>query len=257
VGWSLFFFTPMLYCTHRGRGKMEKKSRIHEFFFDKMTEEEKIQWRKDSLRKAQETRDKKKALEAERRKKAEELIPHLLAEDLLMIENESYTPRESTLNKVRELLTDPKLTFEELKRKYFSNMSQKGWEKLTKFLFAHQVSNIEDLGNQILQSRYRAIEAIKKDIRTVKREIKMSRELSFEKNKKKMANPKLLEMKFDLEKRLMEYQLDVDKTLHTVKFANEKKSGALSLHIHNQIPRPQPKDVTPTKVVLSEVLNGD
>lgn len=224
-------------------------------YFAGMTEEEKLQWRKESLRKAQETRDRKKVRMEELKKKAEELLPRILAEDLLMIEQESYTPRQETLTKVRELLDDPTMTFDELKRKHFGTMSEKGWAKLTKFLFSNQVANVEDLGNDILQEKRRAIKTLEKRIRMLRKEVKLSREINFEKHKKKIASQGLLEMMGEAEKELREYKLDIQKTLHEVKFAKEGKSGALSLHVHTSVPRPQPKDVTPPKVSLSDVLS--
>ncbi len=241
-----------------GEEKKDKKDTpLFKNYYNGMTPEEVLESRRANVRKAVETKKKKWAAIQEARKQAVDLVPRLLAEEMLLLDNDNYTPRPETLEKVRKLLDAPTMTLEKLRRDYFRSMSEKGWEKLTRFLFKDHVSGEADLGLQILEQRNDEIVRMERRIRMITKEIKIAKKAAKAKGLPARAPTGLLDLLIQVERDLRDYKADVNKNIYKVNLESNKAKGSTSVHIHTTIPRPEAKDVTPKKQNLTELLNGD
>lgn len=238
------------------KSKKGSEAPIVKFFLGKMTPEERQAWHERANIKRIDTMARKKKAMADAKAKAVELLPSLLAEEMLLLENDSYTPSNTVLEKIRALLDNPKMTLEVLRRKQFRSLSDKGWQKLTAFLFKDHISSADDLGLQILEQRQEEILRLEKTIKMLKKEQKI-----IKKDKKKKGLPQvtpssLLELILDAERDLRNYRLDVNKNIYKTNLDAGKIKSSTSVHIHTTIPRPEVKDVTPKKT-LDELISGN
>lgn len=226
-----------------------------------MTPEQMAEWQKKIVEKGNVTRAKKRKAILAAKEAAVSLLPEIIAADLLLAEGENYTPRQSTIDKLKSILKDnPKLTIEEMRKKYFFGMSDRGWDKLTRALFKSHMSHVEALGLEILQVKKDAIRVLEKRIRMINKELRSEKKYQKEKGLQVRISTAKLELLIDCEKELLKVKLDVSKTLSSTGAVGEKNKGSNSIHIHTTIPRPPSldvvKDVTPAKVSLDELISN-
>lgn len=243
-------------------GEKKRLNNIGKFWEGKSPEEiEAIQ--KENRAKSVATKLAKKKAKEDLKRQAEALVPTLLAQQMLLLDNDSYTPDQKTLEKVRALLDDPKMTLEKLRRDHFRTMSEKGWSKLTSFLFKDHVSNESDLGLQILEQRNEEIVRLEKRIRMLTKEIKLAKKDKKKKGQAPLAPFGILQLLTEAERDLREYRLDVNKNIFETNLKLNKTKSPTSIHIHSHVPRPQVNsegvvpaiDVTPQR--LDDLINGD
>ncbi len=236
--------------------KPKKKPNMIGNFFKKMTEEEKKVWYKEQGEK----RKKTYALQAETlrnaREKAKELLPEILAQDMLMSEQDNYQPRQETLDKLRGLI-NAGLTTDEMRTRYFKGMTDKGWEKITKFLFKSHHVNAETIGLDITSVKLQLIKTLKTRVRTYKAEIREYKKAN-KSSKKKFVPLSLMDMLARAEDELFRVEMDFAKAMTHLGVVGDK-SKSPSIIIHTTVPRPaapsnEPRDVTPPKQRLSDIL---
>lgn len=217
-------------------------------FYNKMTPEERKAFYIQAEEKRRLRRERNTKVLNEARQKAKDILPELLAQELLMSNDQDYTPRGETLEKLRGLL-DAGLTMEEMRKKHFHSMSDAGWEKLTKFLFKHHIHHAEDLGLDIITVRNRHRQILKTRIREIERDLKLLRK------QEKIPPLGLRQMKAEAEAELMKLEMDVAKNLHGIGVVGDKAKAA-SIHVHLSTPRPSQKDITPAKASLADLVSG-
>lgn len=240
---------------------VKKKSKIHEFFFDKLTPEERAAHYERTRQKSKETRARKAAERAEMIRKAQDLVPELIAHDIAAgaTSNENWTPKQETIDKIKEL-TAKGLTVEEMRRKYFRGIKDSTWQKLMQFVFKSQVSKADgDLGVDILAKRDEQRKIIKRQLTDIEQQIRAHRK----ETKKKTIPAWLMHMKIEREDRLMQVEQEVAKILHSIGAVGDK-SKAPSLNINITAPRPKKnedpasaaKEVIETAAMVVEAVSG-
>lgn len=238
-----------------------KKSPIEKYFFDKMTPEEVADFRKKSAEKVKAKASAKKEAAAKLKLDAIALMPRLLAEEMLALDNEKYIPSNETLERIRVLLETPKMTMDTLRRTHFRELSEKAWEKLTRYLFKDQISGESDLGLQILEQRKQELKRLEKTLRMLNKEIKLVKKDKKSKGQVPTAPFGLLQLRIEAERDLRNYRMDVNKNIFKTNLDTAKAKSSTSVHIHTSIPRPiapEARDVTPKKVQnLTELVNVD
>lgn len=225
-------------------------------WYNNLTESEKANFHAVRKEKKKATEDRKRKLLEEARAKATELLPEILANDLLLAENDNYTPLPRTIEKLKDLLNSG-MTIESMRKK-FNGVSDKSWEKITRFIFKNQVHHVEDIGLDIITVKKRALDMLGRRIKTLKREIRNAKKPDKDGGKKKQAPVSLLNLLANAEDEYMKIELDVAKVLHGIGAVGEK-SKAASIHVHLATPRPQPtpqKDVTPKKSLAEMMSSG-
>lgn len=244
-----------------GDGVKAKKSRIHEHFFNKMTVEEIAEWRAKAQAKGKASHAKRKEERLAQIQKAKELVPHLLAVDMVSMEDDKYIPPNDVLERVRRLLEKPEVTLETLRRDHFRNMSERGWQKLTSFLFKDHISNESDLGLQILETRKKRLGELGKIVKGIEKEIRLHKKAKRKEGKTATVPFGLLELRITAQKNLMDYEAEVNRTLFKQNLDTKNNKASTAIHIHTQIPRPskeEAKDITPPKVQsLAELVDGN
>lgn len=228
--------------------KPKRRNLLHEFFFKGKTEEEIKAWRAASAQKRKEVWAEKKRRKEETLEKARELVPSMLAYDLLSEETkkENWIPSQEMIDKIK-LLIKKDMPLEELRKREFRGVSDRTWHQLMKFVFKSQVANSEDLGAEILRVKYSTTERLKKQIRDIKKQMK----LFTEETGKKVMPAYLMQMKRDAEMDLIKLERDVAETLFKVGAVGEK-SKAPSFIVNMKLPRPEKKE---EKVI--EVIDGN
>ncbi len=226
-------------------------------FFKKMTPEEKKVWYAEQAEKRKATYAEKRETIRKAREKAKDLLPEILANDMLMSENDNYHPRQETLDKLRSLI-DSGLTMEQMRTQYFKGMTDKGWEKMTKFLFKSHHVNAETLGLDIMTVKVQLMKTLKARVRNYKAEIREYKKAN--KGQKKFVPLTLLNMLAAAEDELFRVEMDYAKAVTHLGVVGDK-SKSPSIIIHTTVPRPvapsnEPKDVTPPKQKLSDILSG-
>ncbi len=195
-------------------------------------------------RQNQEKREKQAELMA----KAQALLPALVAEEILMADNKDYIPSQKTINKLKELLAEPGKTIEQIRGSLFRDMTDVGWAKLMKYAFKSHVSQIEDVGMELVRARQSAIQKIKDNIDVLKADLALWKEKNKPKRKSAGATTHmgLVSIIIRLEERLYQMELDFANTLHSIGAVGEQAKSP-SFHIHMSIPRPpklEPKTIT-------------
>lgn len=205
--------------------------------------------------KAKETKRKKREAIAAARIKAQELLPELMAQDILKAETDNYTPSQGTIDKLKSL-QDSGLNFEQIRKKYFSQVSDSGWHKLTKFVFKSQIEQPEDLGLDLISAKKKHLGMLDRRVKMLKKELKQLRKAKKEGKSLLTSTNELMKMLAVAEDKFMEMEMDFAKTLHSIGAVGSKVKSA-SIHIHSSIPRPASDnsiDITP-KVNLNDLLN--
>lgn len=206
------------------------------------------------IAKANETRRLKKQAMAEAKIKAQELLPELIAQDILRTETDNYTPRQETIDKLKSL-QDSGLSFDQIRKKYFAQVSDSGWHKLTKFVFKSQIEQPEDLGLDLISAKKKHLGMLDRRVKMIKKELKQLKKAKKEGKSPLTSANELMKMLAIAEDKFMEMEMDFAKTLHSIGAVGSKVKSA-SIHIHSSIPRPAAEnaiDVTP-KVSLNDLL---
>ena len=204
--------------------------------------------------KANETRRLKKQAMAEAKIKAQELLPELIAQDILRTETDNYTPRQETIDKLKSL-QDSGLSFDQIRKKYFAQISDSGWHKLTKFVFKSQIEQPEDLGLDLIGAKKKHLGMLDRRVKMLKKELKQYKKAKKEGKPILGGANELMKMLAIAEDKFMEMEMDFAKTLHSIGAVGSKVKSA-SIHIHSSIPRPAAEnaiDVT-EKVSLNDLL---
>lgn len=235
----------------------KKPNRIGEYFKN-MSPEEKKAWYAEQAEKRKKTLAAKAEAMRTAREKAKAMLPELLAQDMLMAEQDNYHPRQETLDKLRGLINSG-LTMEQMRSQYFKGMTDKGWEKLTKFLFKSHHVNAETIGLDILSVKQQLMKTLKARVKSYKREIKTYREENKgKKGRSRFVPISLMNMLAQAEDELFRVEMDYAKAVQHLGVVGDK-SKTPSVVIHTTVPRPapvsqEPKDVTPAKQRLSDIL---
>jgi hypothetical protein len=219
--------------------KPKRRNLIHEHFLKDKSEEEIKEWRAQAAKKRSEAWAIKRKAKEEMVEKAKELAPHMLAYDMLSeeVKKDNWIPSQDLIDKVKYLLKAD-MPLETLRAKYFTQISDKTWHHLMKFVFKSQVSASEDLGAEIMRVKQRTCERIKKQIREYKKQIKVY----CEEKKTKIIPAYLLNLKRDAESELMRTEREVAETLFKVGAVGEK-SKAPSFIVNMKMDRPKEKEV--------------
>ena len=147
----------------------EKKSTGTMSFWSGKTPEELAQIRKDNTEKSKATRKRKRdAIEAAK-KKAEELLPVQMANNMIAAEDSQWIPDQATVNAVVDLLTkgmDPL----DIKRRI--GASDKAWEKIAKVLFNAVDPNVQDVALALFTAKIEAKKAADKMVKLIQKEIR-------------------------------------------------------------------------------------
>lgn len=209
-----------------------------------MTPEERAAHYAAVTKKGEQTRAAKRAEAAALREKARELVPVLLAEEMILSEHENIRPSPRVLARTRELM-DKGMSIEAMRKELFSRASEKAWTQFKKYLFQDHIAQAEDLGLEILNVKKRAIKTLKSRIREAKKMIKEAKE----KNRPFLT---LMEMRQSAEDKLLEIELDVSKTLYSVGAVGKKQGASGGVTVNFNIPRP----AAPASVVV-DVTPGE
>lgn len=238
----------------------EKKiSPIEKHFFSKMTVEERKAWHEQANVKRRAAAAKRKKAKEDLRQRATAMLPQLLAEEMLLLEKDNYSPTNHILEKVRGLLDDPKMTLEKLRRTHFREMTEKGWGRLMQFLFKDQVASEADLGNQLMEQRKEELFRLDEHIAFLEKEIKLVK-----KSKKKAGQVPtvpfgLLQIYTKAKEERRNYRLDVSKNIFDTNLKTKNQKASASIHIHTTVPRPdrEIKTVEIPVQKLDDLVNGD
>jgi hypothetical protein len=150
-----------------------KRSKIHEYFLNKLTPEELAEHQRKVAEKRRATWAAKKEQQEQIKQQAMALVPSVLAHDIAQkeLESENFIPTQDMIDKMK-LLLKKDITIEELRKRYFRTVSDNTWHKIIKYVFKSQVMQIEDVGADILSAKRNAIELLRKRIKEYKKEIK-------------------------------------------------------------------------------------
>lgn len=210
-------------------------------YLSSLTEEERVAIKKKANANMVASRKRRKEAIEAAKIKAEQMLPEVLAQDLLLLDNDQYTPRPEVLSKIKDLM-DSGLSMEQLRKKHFSSMSEKGWDRLTKHLFKGYVATREDLGVRLAQSQEKHLASLEKHIKMIRKEIKLAKKWSQEKYGNSKAPVSLIEQLTIALKEHREYDMAWSKTVTQVAMDTGKTKTSASIHIHTSIPRPKPAE---------------
>lgn len=224
-----------------GQEVKEEKKRPNNIgkYLATLTDEERAALKKKAQTNMIASRKRRREAIAAAKIKAEAMLPEVLAQDLLLLDNDQYTPRPEVLSKIKDLM-DSGLSMEQLRKKHFSSMSEKGWDRLTKHLFKGYVATREDLGVRLAQSQEKHLKALEKHIKMIRKEIKIAKKFSKEKYGNVKAPVSLIEQLSMALKEYREYDMAWSKTVTQVAMDTGKTKTSASIHIHTSIPRPKP-----------------
>lgn len=184
----------------------------------------------EGRKKAQDARRKLKQTAHE---KALELLPEILAKE--MIAEKEYQPTQEVVTQLKELISKGYST-EQMRSGPFKNLPEKTWSSLVKHLFKSQVGQIEDLGVLLLQARKDARRRLEKRGRMIRKEMK-------EWKKKGRIPPKLFSELGSVENELHKIEIEMTKTMHQVEAVGEKNKGT-AINLHFNTPRPKALEET-------------
>jgi len=233
----------------------KKKSKVEEWF-DKLTPEEQVEFR----RKQSERMKKKWADLREKKEKAaqlaESLVPQVIANEIADNLGVGSRPDPRIIAKFREVVGAGE-PLEKIRVKYFKNLNDDRWNNFKKFLFQDKVSQVEDLGNMLLAAQDKHKILLQKRIRELRKEINHWKR-SRKEDKKYSAPISLMTMLYEAQNKLLELDVDIPKALSTVDAVGSKK-GSPSVTIVTNIPapgeKPEIKSVkTVEKLSLAEAM---
>lgn len=207
-------------------------------FLDSMSPEQKKAFYESNRAKAKARAEAKRQEREAVERQAKEMLPALMAEQMsqeiaMHDADTNYVPSREILTKLRTF-KDSGLTTDEMRSRFFKDLTDRSWQRLMKFLFKDHVGQVEDLGLDILNAKKKALSTLEARRRTLRKEIKHA------KKNGKAPPPAFFKLLADAEDRIMTLEMDVSKTLHSLGAVGEK-SGAASLHLHFGTPRPKPE----------------
>lgn len=216
-----------------------------------LSPEDKKKFYEGIQKKSAEARAKKKQERAEATEKAKEMLPEIIAQQMLLEDNPEYKPSSDMIGKLRTLM-DKGYTVEQMRQGAFRQLSDKSWQKLLKFLFKDHIAQVEDVGLELITKKKQMVSMLKKRVRIIKKELRAY------KAEKKFVPPALLKVLGETEDKLMEIELDMANTLHKIGAVGEK-SKAASINIYTSTPRPRKPedeaiDVTPKVQTLDGLI---
>lgn len=204
-------------------------------------------------------RMEKVALLEEAKRKSYDLLPELIAQQYLLADKDDYKPTNEMLGQIRDLMNKG-LSVEKMRQGAFRALSDKSWQKLTKFLFKDHVSQSEDLGLELLNKKHAAIETLKKRVRMIRKEIKQYKKTTDKVTGKSLfVPPALLKVLGETEDKLMSLEFETANTLHNIGAVGEKAKAA-SITIITNTPRPRSEeaiDITPKTESLAELVKAN
>jgi len=218
--------------------KPKKESKIHKFFLNNLTEEQKLEHYKKSAIKRKETYKKKHAAQEELRERARTLLPELVAAEILAdeVKDANWIPKQDTIDKLKSLMTK-NMTTDQMRAKYFKNIKDDTWHKLMKFAFRSSVTHVEDIGNAVFQARETNHKRLEKSLKEIEQQIRY-----YKKEKgTKIIPAYLLDSKHKLIMRIAELSNDYATVLHKTGVVGEKGKSP-TLHLHMTTPRPGKKE---------------
>lgn len=184
----------------------------------------------------------KRKLKMSAEEKAREMLPELLARDMIAEKTGEFRPSEETLMKLRDLISKG-YTVEQMRSGPFRGLEQKVWDSIIKHLFKNHVGQIEDLGITLIQSRKLAMSRLQKRARMIRKEMK-----EWKKSGKRVP-PKLFSELGACEDKIHSIEVELTKTLYQVEAVGEK-AKAPSITLNFGTPRPSP--VEEKVVVVAE-----
>lgn len=215
--------------------KPKRVSQINKFFYDKYTPEEIAAKRAAGLAKRLANNKAKRERQLEIERKADELAPRLLAEQILQesSDKDNWVPSQKTINDFK-FFAKENISLEDLRAKHFPLMRDEAWHALLKFVFKSQIANSEDLGAEIIRSKQKGRDDLVKQQREINKQIKYFKE----EKKTKVVPAYLMQMKMDITKEIVKQEQDIAKTLHQIGAVGDK-SKAPSLTVNFKLPRPE------------------
>lgn len=196
---------------------------------------------------------KKRKLLSDAAKEAQVLLPKLIAERIIEeTVGENFNPSMETITKLRSFINSG-ISLTDMRRKFFSSVDQKTWDKLTRFMFKDAIPNTESLGIDIIkvqQTFIKSLESRKKDL---------LKEIKGLKKANRVIGPDYYRLLSGIEQKLYETQISFGEHLtNTLEVVGDKVKAA-TINLNFGTPRPAAKgaeeaiDVTP-KTKLSDIL---
>ncbi len=196
------------------------------------------------------TREKARIVQ-DAKKKANELLPTLLAVELLEAEDDGYVPPRQVVEGLKKCV-EMGLSFDAMRREHFNKLSQKAWAKITRYVFKDQIYQVEDLGINLIKSRQEQLRMMKKRLNFMRKELRQ------QKRKAGTVNLQLLKMIKDDEDKYFALEKDFAQTLSNIGAVGEKNKLS-NITINMSTPRPakkEAKDITPKEEakVIPEIV---
>lgn len=230
----------------------EKKKRSNiTAFYANMTAEEKAAHYEKVKQATRERHARKRQALLEATEEAKTLLPQILAHKIIEeTHGPEFNPSLETIERLRMML-EQGLSVKEMRTKFFKEVPQATWEKMTRFMFKDEVAHAEDLGMNLSNARRSYIKTLEKRIKTLRKEIKL-----YKKEKKPITS--LLSQLHSAEDRKFTLEMEFNENLHKLGIVGDKAKAA-SINIHMNVPRPKAEsaiDVTPkeNKSSLNDLL---
>lgn len=237
-----------------------------------LTPEQRKELHESNMAKARATRLRKQRELEEAHRKAKELLPIQIANNLLAAEDANWNPDQGTINAVREMI-EKGLTTDEIKTKI--GASDRAWQQISKFIFKSFEPNREDIGLQILQAKKDAVKSAQKKVELIEKEIRLvkrNERLRFRNSKtewERKLQPQIPNYLLTQLSNAMDAKLEAEneyaRLIKSFGFF-DSKNNAPSITIKTTVPRPgaehEVKEITQTKKVESledamKELKGD
>jgi len=206
-----------------------------ETFISKLKGKEKEEFYRKQRLAIQERKEARLKLHKEAEKKAKEILPEILAAKIIEeTHGENFRPTMDTVVKLRSLVGKG-MSLNDIRKRYFSSVSQAHWDKVTRWMFKDTVPNAEALGIDIFKTQLNYKKQLKKRIRDLKREIR-SYKLS-----EKAVPTKLHMLIAEAEEKIYRIEMDVADSLKNLEVVGDKARNT-AINIHMATPRPKKKE---------------
>lgn len=210
-----------------------------------LTPEEKRKFFEERTRKRQERDRIRLEHREEMRRKA---LAFVAQDEMQLAHSKNYSPSQELVKTIAKQLAQGK-DLNSLRVQFFSDCPQEAWEKITHAVGKYFNTGAEHQGAQI--------EAVKEErVRLLHRRLRDLKKLYKDSKKSPMIQLKCLENIHKTEDEITKAKMEAIRTHRYVGSYMEKQRGGTAIHIHTNIPRPEPRDVTPEKEVI-EQSDGD
>lgn len=219
--------------------KPKSEAPIVKNFYSKMTPKEYAAWRERSKNKANATRARKTKERLEIKEKAKQIMPSLLAAQLLSDDSKKHNwiPEQETIDQIKYLMSK-NLTTDQMRKQHFPKVKDDVWQKIMKFVLRSSVSQSEDLGNAVFQAREITKGRLEKQLKDIQKQQKI---WCKEKNTK-LKPAYLLEAEMKTIARIAELDNDYAMTMHRAGIVGDKGKSP-TMHVHLGTPRPQKEKI--------------